>query len=248
VRSSFAGRLRAGDRLLGTVLTVADPVLAELACAPFDFAWIDLEHGALGARDVAALAVAARAAGCAALVRVPRVDSDLLTGLLDAGVDGVVAPRVVSAVEVARLALGMRYPPDGTRGFAHRRASDYGRGTRPPATPACMVQIESGAAVEAAVEIAAVAGVDVLVVGIADLALDLGAAPELDDPHVVGALRAVRDAADAAGIAWGVAAGGDPGAVAKVGARLVVYSADVRIYAAAIDQAAAGVRAALARR
>src|SRR5215210_1002071 len=58
-------RLAAGDRLAGTAVTLPDVSLAELTASAMDFVWIDLEHGALSARDVQPLAIAARSAGAA---------------------------------------------------------------------------------------------------------------------------------------------------------------------------------------
>jgi 2-keto-3-deoxy-L-rhamnonate aldolase RhmA len=56
---------------IGTVLSLPGAALAELAGTAFDFAWIDLEHGALGLGDMQAMAVGLAAAGCAAHVRLP---------------------------------------------------------------------------------------------------------------------------------------------------------------------------------
>src|ERR671914_2684759 len=102
--AGLAARIRRRERLVGTVMSVPDAALAELLCERFDFVWIDLEHGQLGAREAQVMAIAARAAGCAALVRLPCIGSELLPAPLDAGVDGVVAPRVESAATAARLA------------------------------------------------------------------------------------------------------------------------------------------------
>jgi 4-hydroxy-2-oxoheptanedioate aldolase len=110
------------------------------------------------------------------------------------------------------------------------------------------VQIESRAAVAAAAEIAAVEGVDALIVGPADLALDLGVPPALDGAVLGAAIAAVHRAAAGAGVASGVAAGGDPATLARAlgtAARLVVYSADVRLYAEAVAGAAGAARRAL---
>lgn len=241
-------RLRSGDALIGTVLTIGDAGLAELAATPFDFVWIDLEHGALTVRDAHELSIAASSADCATLVRLPRAGSELLPALLDAGVDGIVAPRVKSAGEAVELGARMRHPPAGSRGFAHRRWNRWGQAGDRHGTPTCMIQIESRDAVEAAAEIAAVRCVDALVVGPADLALDLGVPPALDGPELRSAIAAVHEAARRAGIAAGVAAGGDPAILARVLAgdsQFVVYSADVRLYAEAIAAAATAARSAI---
>jgi 4-hydroxy-2-oxoheptanedioate aldolase len=226
--------------LIGTVLTLPDPVLAELLGAPFDLVWIDLEHAALTVAAVPTLAVALRAAGCRAEVRVPSWHSEALPPVLDAGVDGVVAPSVESAADAAAFVRRLRYPPDGTRGFGPRRAGGYGR--EQVAAPRCTVQVESAAGIAAAGAIAAVQGVDAIVVGCADLALSAGA-PALDE-----AVSRVREAARAHGLAFGIA--GAPAErlaeLARGGADLVVHSVDVRLYAAAADGAARAAGEAVA--
>jgi len=223
------------------VVSFADPALVELLAAPFDFAWIDLEHSALTVADVQVLAIAMRAAGCAALVRLPGTDPERLPAMVDAGIEGVVAPRVETAADAGALATRLRHPPAGQRGFAHRRWSDYGRRlTAEP--PALIVQIESAAAVGAARDIAAVDGVDALVVGTADLSLDLGLPPTPVAPELRTAMTAVQEAAAEAGIASGIAAGGKPEEIAPLlagGSTLLVFAADARLYASAADAAAA---------
>lgn len=236
------------------MLSLPDVALAELVGSAFDFVWIDLEHGALGPRDAQALAIAANAAGCAALVRLPAWRSDCLPAILDAGVDGIVAPRIETAPEAAGLVDRLRYPPAGTRGFGPRRAGGYGR-TRsfwrsPAAELACVVQIETPAGVDAAADIAATDGVDAIVVGCADLSLTLGVAQDLRCDAVVAALGAVESAAREAGVAFGIAASADAETIAEVAgevATMVVYSADVRLYSQAVDDAAQGLAKALTR-
>lgn len=235
---------------LGTVLSVPDAALAEIVCERFDFVWIDLEHGQLGARDAQTMAIAARAAGCPALVRLPHFDSELLPALLDAGIDGVVAPRLEHAAAAERLVGRLRYPPWGSRGMAPRRANSYGRAPGPgSAAVACVVQIESAKAVENAAEIAAVEGVDALVVGCSDLSLDLGTPGELESAPLLAAIRHVQEAAAGAGVASGIAAHGPAPALARLLAgrsTIVVYSSDVRLYARAVDDAVAGLAQVLA--
>jgi 2-keto-3-deoxy-L-rhamnonate aldolase RhmA len=228
---------------LGTVISVANVALAESAATAFDLVWLDLEHGALTVADVQALAIAVQGAGREAHVRVPHFDSDLLPAVLDAGVDGIVAPRVESAVEAAALVRRLRYPPAGSRGYGPRRAGGYGRASEPPA-PECTVQIESVDAVAEAEAIAAVDGVDAIVVGCADLVLALGQRGET----LREAVRHVADAAAGSEIAFGIAAGGAPDHVVGLPPTrpgLIVYSVDVRLYARAVDGAAQALAAAL---
>jgi 4-hydroxy-2-oxoheptanedioate aldolase len=229
---------------IGTVLSLPGAALAELAGTGLDFAWIDLEHGALGLGDVQAMAVGLAAAGCAAHVRLPSAGAEQLAAVIDAGIDGVVAPRVESADEARSLVHGLRYPPAGRRGFGPRRAGRYGRAaafwSAAECRVACTAQIESRAGVAAAAEIAAVEGVDALVVGCSDLSLDLDVPQDLGAGALRDAVTAVAAAASAAGVRFGLAASGDPGdilALAEGRADLIAYSADSRIYSAAVDAA-----------
>lgn len=236
--TDFADRVRTRELLLGTVLTVPDSTLAELLGDAFDFVWIDLEHGALEVGHVPSLAIGLRAAGAAALVRLPRWDTERLAPVLDAGIDGVVAPRIESAADAEALVTRLRYPPDGTRGFGPRRAGNYGR-SQPNEHPVCVVQVETGAATRAAEAIAAVDGIDAIVVGSADLAYDLGCPGDTANPAFRAAVEAARSGAEAGGAAFGIAAG-DAELIANLSAPtgvLGVLSVDVRMYASAVDSA-----------
>jgi 4-hydroxy-2-oxoheptanedioate aldolase len=241
----FRVRATRGDRLLGTVVASPDAALAEVAGAHFDFLWIDLEHSPLTIRDVQSLCIAARAAGCATLVRVGQPETDLLTALLDIGVNGLIAPRVETPEVATAFAASLRYPPHGRRGVADRRATTYGldgsRAVAPEEAPLCFIQIESAVAVERAREIADVVGVDGLIVGPSDLAFDLGLDGGLASHDLLDAIAAARTAAHEAGVICGLAAGGPVDAVLPAlgeATTLLAYSADVRIYAQAIETAA----------
>jgi 4-hydroxy-2-oxoheptanedioate aldolase len=248
MESPLRSRLVARELCLGTVVTLPDVGLAELSASALHFVWIDLEHGALGAADVQPLAIAARAAGAACLARVSADGQAAIGPALDAGVDGIVVPRVDSAAEAARVVERMYHPPHGLRGSATRRASAYGR-TPGSGRPVCMVQVESAAALEEAEAIAAVPGVDALVVGCADLALALGV--ESGSDRFRDAVGEVQLAAVGAGIAYGIAGPHDPALLAELaGGRstVLVLAADVRIYARAIDAGMSELRRELALR
>lgn len=230
---------------IGTVLSLPGAALAELAGSALDFAWIDLEHGALGLGDVQDMAVGLAAAGCAAHVRLPSGEAQSLAAIADCGVEGVVVPRVESALEARAVVARLRYPPVGTRGFGPRRAARHGR-TRafwaaPESRVQCTVQIESPAGVAAAAEIAAVDGVDALVVGCSDLSLELDTPQDLRAPVLREAVDQVATATSLAGVRFGLAASGEMDAIVGLAATrpdLLVYGTDARIYSAAIDAAA----------
>jgi 4-hydroxy-2-oxoheptanedioate aldolase len=236
---------------IGTVLALGDAAAVELTAAPLDLVWIDLEHGALDVRDVQVAAIAAQSTGCTVHVRLPASDNDRLSAVLDAGVDGVVAPRIEDPGDAAALVARLRHPPEGVRGYGPRRAGDYGRWAAGDTSVRCTVQIETPLGVERAAAIASVPGIDGIVVGCADLALALGVPGDLAAPRLREAVDAVASATIAAGLRFGIAASGDPAAIASLAAGradVVVYSVDLRLFAAAIDAAAEALTAALEAR
>ncbi len=250
-RSQMRDRADAGETLCGTVLSSADAVLAEMVAASFDFVWIDLEHSALTVRDLQILTIAVQASGCVALARLPHSDSELLTAALDAGVDGLVAPRVSSVEEAESFLARLAYPPAGRRGFAPRRGNAFGTALRgaghPP--PIGVVQIETTEGLENVSEIAAVPGVDWLLVGLADLSFELGAPLQPEAPLLSTAVERVHDAAVRSGARVGLAASGNEQSLRRLLSRrvsMLLYSSDARLYAEAVAATRRTAGAALA--
>jgi 2-keto-3-deoxy-L-rhamnonate aldolase RhmA len=183
-------------------------------------------------------------------VRLPSPGQAVVDRALDAGVDGVVVPRVDSAAQAERAVAALRHPPLGTRGSAARRANAYGLDPLVARTPLCLVQIESAAAIDAIDAIAAVKGVDALVVGCADLALSLGA-PAPDASVVRESIERVQAAAAEAGIASGVAGPDDPELLLRLAderSSILVLGADMRVYARSMASAIGALRRAPAPR
>jgi 2-keto-3-deoxy-L-rhamnonate aldolase RhmA len=235
---AFRDRLVRGERLVGTLITLPGCAFAELVAGSFDYVCVDLEHAALGATDLQDAAIGAQAAGAAALARVP-LGRGLLTPALDCGVEGIVAPMVEDA-EVARTYVEqMRYPAGGSRGFGPRRVA---RRAPSAGDPILIAQIESAGAVEEAAAIASVDGVDALIVGTSDLSFDLGAPLAFDDERLRSCVAAVRDAAVAAGRAFGLAGRLQPGSLGSElegAASLLMLSTDAVLCATALDEAGA---------
>ena len=88
-------------------------------------------------------------------------------------------PRAWSrAAQARRLVERLHHPPRGSRGFAARRAQGYGRAARPRRpTRSASFRSSRRPVSPPPSEIAAVEGVDALVVGCADLALALDGPP-----------------------------------------------------------------------
>jgi 2-keto-3-deoxy-L-rhamnonate aldolase RhmA len=207
----FRQRVLAGEIVCGTFLMLGSPVTAELAArSGMDWVLVDLEHGLAGEADLLPSLVAIERGGAVPLVRVERAERLRIGRALDMGAAGIMVPQVHTADEARSVASYLRYQPAGQRGImVFTRGLDWGSGghasvaTRHEALTA-IVQIESLAAVEAAPEMAAVEGVDVLFVGPADLTHAMGIPGRIEEPAFDAAIRRVADAARAAGKVAGV--------------------------------------------
>ena len=102
----------------------------------------------------------------------------LIARVLDVGALGVMVPMVDEAEQAELLAASCRYPPAGRRGFGLVFHDDWegdlrattGRTRRSSRS----AQIETVRGLENVEEMSAVDGIDVLLVGFADLTLSLG--------------------------------------------------------------------------
>jgi 2-keto-3-deoxy-L-rhamnonate aldolase RhmA len=200
VRNSAKERLQDGGLALGFGIRVTRSVeIAKAArTAGFDWLFIDLEHGAMSIETAAALSIAGLDAGIAPLVRVPRGEFALATRLLDSGALGVVAPHVDTADEARAAVAALRYPPLGHRAvYGSQPHFDFGKiGTVDLMTTLntatlVVVMLETARAIDSADAIAAIDGVDVLLVGTNDLCVDLGKPGELGHERIVASYAAV---------------------------------------------------------
>ncbi|MEO1190206.1 MAG: aldolase/citrate lyase family protein [Pseudomonadota bacterium] len=209
--TSLKARLAGSETVFGFWHMTCSPMVAEvLGQAGYDCCMIDMEHGPGSYLDAQTSIQALSATGCQPLVRVPVNSRVEVKRALDIGAVGVMCPAVNSREEAEEAAGACRYPKAGFRGMAPTvvRAADYGRDwraymERSDRDVLCICQIETGAAVEAVAEIAAVPGVDLLFIGPMDLSGDLGHPGEPDHPDVDAAMAKVEAAAKAAGVALG---------------------------------------------
>ena len=197
--------------MFGCWLNLGSSLTAEMVgLAGFDWALIDLEHGAGEEKDVLAQLQSLEHTPAAAIVRVESSERQRIHRVLDLGAEGIMCPHVNDAAEAAGVVNSMFYPPDGSRGVAKMvRASGFGKNFAAYAgtakeTLVGMVQIETPEALHHLDDIAAVDGVDVLFIGPADLTMSLGIFGQFDHPLFLDALKATVNAAQKAGKATGI--------------------------------------------
>lgn len=203
------------------------------------------------AADAARICTTAMALGLPALVRLASVDDAAAVPLLDAGCQGLLAPHVASAADAQRLVERCLLPPRGRRSLTGP-ALQLGYRALPPAelgphlnaATVLAVMLKSPEAVAEAGAIAAVEGVDLLVVGTQDLSAALGAPGAVDSP-AVAAYEQVAAACGAAGTGFGVAGVADPRVVARyvgLGARFVSAGSDADLLRGAAAARVAALR------
>ena len=119
----FRSRLRSGETLIGTMVTLPSPAVAELlAQVGFDWLFVDAEHGPLEMGDILAIlqAVGERAA---CIVRVPADDEAYIKRVLDLGAEGIIVPQVNTAEQAEHVVRCARYAPAGARGVGLARGA-----------------------------------------------------------------------------------------------------------------------------
>ena len=163
-----------------TVRLVRGIEIARIAkTAGFDSLYIDLEHSSFSLETTGQICMAALAAGVTPLVRVPGVA--VVSRVLDGGALGIIAPHVRSAAEARAYVTAAKFPPLGERSAAgplpHLHYQSFPAAEADAAlndATLLMVQFESDAALAKADEIAAVDGVDMVMIGTNDLLADWG--------------------------------------------------------------------------
>jgi 2-keto-3-deoxy-L-rhamnonate aldolase RhmA len=196
-------QLASGKIALGMGLRQARTVdIAAIAkkCG-FEWLFIDMEHSSLDVDTAAQIAAAALPVGITPIVRVPGKEHHHASRLLDSGAQGIVVPHVDTVEEAQRAVSYCKFPPVGHRSISGLQPL-FGFQTVPPADFARMandetlviVMLETPAAIAKADAIAAVPGVDVVLIGTNDLTAEMGIPGQYADTRVEDAYRTVINA------------------------------------------------------
>jgi 2-keto-3-deoxy-L-rhamnonate aldolase RhmA len=252
---SLRDRIDAGQLVLCLALAQARtadvPVVA--AASGFDAVYVDLEHTATSLETTSVLCGAAIGAGITPLVRVPSHDHQYLTRSLDIGAMGVIVPHVDSRAEAEHVVDACRFPPRGHRSVAGPNPAN--RYQPMPqrelldafdAQTTVAVMLETPDAVARADEIAAVPGVDMVMIGPHDLTAEMGILGQFGDASFRDALRTVAKACRDHGTIFGIAGIRDLELLTELveqGLRFVSAGTDVGFMTEAATAHAARLRA-----
>ena len=172
---------------------------AEIAkFAGFEWMFLDLEHSTLSEDLAGQMSVTALATGVTPIARVGQDQFYQAARLLDAGAQGIVFPHVDTAAQAKAAASATKYPPMGARSLTSPLAQAEFQRANDPASLAALnaetltiVMIETRTAVENAAAIAAVDGVDALMIGTSDLSADFGISGNPGHPDIQAAYEKV---------------------------------------------------------
>jgi len=164
--------------------------------------WIDSEHAGVTYEQVCMASVAGRAWDLDCFVRMATTNYSNVTQFLEAGAGGVMAARVDKASEAEEFVQWCKFWPRGRRGLnTSGFDADYGGKTLAELAEAnnknsfVAIQIETLGALAECDQIAAIADVDLLFVGPADLSQEMGIIGQWDHPRIWDAYREVVAAA-----------------------------------------------------
>ena len=254
VRNLARERLEKDEVAIGLGLRQArtvDIAKAAKACG-YDWLFIDLEHNAMSIDTAVQISVAALDADIAPLVRVPWMQHWIATRTLDGGALGVVMPHVDTAEEARAVVDHLKYPPIGHRSvagglphlnFASQSVSETIEVLN--AATLVVVMVETPTAIENAEAIAAVDGVDVLLIGTNDLSTEMGIPGKFDDDRVVKAYETVIAACRNNGKSAGMGGVYIDDLIAKyigMGMRMILAGSDLSFMMAAARQRSDFVR------
>ena len=255
VRNAVKEKLKRNEVVASMVVRLVRGVeIAQIAkTAGFDMLYIDLEHSSFSLDTAGQICLAALGIGITPMVRVPANTPDYISRVLDGGALGVIAPDVGSAEEARAVVKAAKYPPLGERGaggvLPHLQYRSF------PAAEAnaalndatmVIVQFESAAAVDRADEIAAVDGVDMVLIGVNDLLASLGLAGQFEHAKLreayARAIAACRKHGKHVGVGGLSTQPKLAGEFVAMGARLVSTGTDIQFLLAAATEKASQVR------
>jgi 2-keto-3-deoxy-L-rhamnonate aldolase RhmA len=190
-------RLSKGETVFGCGLQVyrSPEICRAFAAAGFDYVFIDMEHGSYDLETVQDMIKVALENGITPIVRVAELLYSLICRLLDAGAQGIILPRVEDPKLLAEAVSWMRFPPVGVRGYGvNPTMIGYESRSFPEIiehlnlNTVSVVQFETTLAMERADELLSVTGLDIMMVGPADLSIYLGVPGQMEHPKLISAI------------------------------------------------------------
>ncbi len=253
---SMKEKLAAGELVLCMNLRLARSVdIAMVAKAGgYDALYVDMQHAPYSIETTATICAAALGIGITPLVRVPNHEAQWMSRVLDGGAQGVILPDVNTRAEAETIVAACRFPPLGKRSvmglgpaLGYRAVPLAELNPKLNAETAVIVMLETAEGIENCEAIAAVDGLDVLLIGSGDLTTNLGIPGQVDHPRLRAAYERVAAACKKHQKALGVGGirhnTGLQGELIRLGARFVIAGTDTNYVLAGARQDTAALRA-----
>ena len=194
-------RLEAGELVLCLGVRLARTVdIARMAkTAGFDAIFIDMEHSSMPLETAVQISVAALDVGITAVVRIPGHLPNEASRIVDGGALGVVVPHVDTPEQAKMMVDACKFPPLGHRSTGgpsvhlnFRRVPGAGQILNDATL--VTVMLETPEAIANADAIAAVEGVDMIMIGTNDLSTEMGCPGQHDHDKIRAAYKTVGEA------------------------------------------------------
>lgn len=209
-------KLRKGETVIGTWAWMPSATVAEiLAVAGFDYFIIDMEHGPHGLETAQEMVRAGELHGTTPLVRVPGVDESMILRALDMGAHGVVVPNVQTLDDAERVLRYAKYPPMGERGhspftraggYSHINATERMAGANDFTFVGLLIEGQKGFESLPAILDSLGDKIDLIYVGVYDLAKSCGHPGDVDHPDVAAAANDILAVCQKSNVAVGILA------------------------------------------
>jgi 2-keto-3-deoxy-L-rhamnonate aldolase RhmA len=204
----------------------------------YDALYVDMQHAPYSIETTSTICAAAIGIGITPLVRVPAHDNgQWMARVLDGGAQGVIVPDVGTRARAEAIVKACRFPPLGARSvmglgpaLGYQSVPLAELNPRLNAETAVIVMLETAEGIDNADAIAAVDGIDCLLIGSGDLTTDYGIPGQVDHPKLRAAYERVAEACKkhrrvlgVGGIRHNVKLQGE---LVRLGARFVIAGTD----------------------
>jgi len=208
--SRVLGKLAKNQPAWCLSLSLANPSVYEMASlSGVDCIWLDLEHHGHSVETASQLMCAARVGDADIVARPAKGEFMRMGRILEMGATGIMYPRCDDAAEAAEVIRWSKFAPQGVRGYdgtnpdmpyMSMRHSDYIREANEQTF--VILQLEHQSAVVQAEAIAAVEGVNFLMLGPNDFSILSGFPGDFEHPKVQSAIDRIAAAARNTGKSW----------------------------------------------
>ncbi len=235
--SRIKEKFRQGKPAYITCVHYTDPTITEMISQMgVDGIWLDMEHHGYSLATAANMMRGARVGVSDIVARPAKGEFMRMARMLEAGANAIMYPRCDNAEEAAEVVRWAKFAPMGERGIDAANADNpYLLTPVPEYLPKAndetlvVIQIEQEHALDEVEKIAAVDGVDCIMLGPGDFSVLSEIPGQMDHPKILDAKKRIAAAAKANGKQWGCPAGtlDDVSALLDLGARFICYGVDI---------------------